>query len=231
MLSTVETFIDLVRSADTEAKARSVLDAMRERLKARSAALVEYAPDLKSAKYLLDTDHVRQAACEAYFTKHGWSRNVDRVRYLLSQGRAVVVDGSGLDPADPFTAFAKTQDLADGLAIPISQQGDVAGVVFFSGGRLELVPEEALVIVCYALFSQLRFLHSEPHKPNTGPLTRREIEVMRLSADGLTSAEIAGALGISMRTVNQHVDNVVTKLGTRNRAHSIAELLRASLLT
>ena len=213
MLSTVETFIDLVRSADTEAKARSVLDAMRERLKARSAALVEYAPDLKSAKYLLDTDHVRQAACEAYFTKHGWS------------------DGSGLDPADPFTAFAKTQDLADGIAIPISQQGDVAGLVFFSGGRLELVPEEALVIVCYALFSQLRFLHSETHKPNTGPLTRREIEVMRLSADGLTSAEIAGALGISMRTVNQHVDNVVTKLGTRNRAHSIAELLRASLLT
>jgi DNA-binding CsgD family transcriptional regulator len=53
---------------------------------------------------------------------------------------------------------------------------------------------------------------------------------MRLSAIGLTSAQIADKLGLSPRTVNQHVDNVADKLGTRNRTHTIAELVRNDML-
>src|SRR3569833_334961 len=54
--------------------------------------------------------------------------------------------------------------------------------------------------------------------------------VMRLSAAGLTSGEIAEQLGMAARTVNQHVDNVADKLGTRNRAHTVAEIVRRGLL-
>jgi len=61
-------------------------------------------------------------------------------------------------------------------------------------------------------------------------LTPREREVMQLSASGLTSAEIADKLGMSARTVNQHVDNVADKLGTRNRAHTVAEIVKRGLL-
>jgi DNA-binding CsgD family transcriptional regulator len=35
---------------------------------------------------------------------------------------------------------------------------------------------------------------------------------------------------MSARTVNQHVDNVADKLGTRNRAHTVAEIVRRGLL-
>ena len=61
-------------------------------------------------------------------------------------------------------------------------------------------------------------------------LTAREQQVMRLAAKGSTSDEIARELGIAARTINQHVDNVAAKLGTRNRAHTVAEMVRLGLI-
>ncbi|MDV6306024.1 helix-turn-helix transcriptional regulator [Gordonia amicalis] len=48
-------------------------------------------------------------------------------------------------------------------------------------------------------------------------LTRRENEVATLVADGLTNKEIATKLTISPRTVDAHVDHILTKLGFRSR--------------
>ncbi len=49
-------------------------------------------------------------------------------------------------------------------------------------------------------------------------VTRREIEVLRLLARGLTSAQIAGQLVISLSTVNTHVGSIYSKLGVSTRA-------------
>jgi DNA-binding NarL/FixJ family response regulator len=49
-------------------------------------------------------------------------------------------------------------------------------------------------------------------------LTRREIEVLRLLAMGLTSAQIAGQLVISLSTVNTHVRSIYTKLDVKSRS-------------
>ena len=49
-------------------------------------------------------------------------------------------------------------------------------------------------------------------------LTAREIEVLRLVAGGETTAEIAGQLSISERTVNGHLDHIRNKTGYRRRA-------------
>jgi DNA-binding NarL/FixJ family response regulator len=54
-----------------------------------------------------------------------------------------------------------------------------------------------------------------------GPgLTRRELEVLRLVADGQTNREIAGRLFLSTRTVDMHVRNILAKLGCRSRAEA-----------
>ncbi len=55
-------------------------------------------------------------------------------------------------------------------------------------------------------------------RPRPGGLTRREIEVLRLLADGRSAAEIATQLFISTRTAEHHVQNIYTKLGVANRA-------------
>jgi DNA-binding CsgD family transcriptional regulator len=49
-------------------------------------------------------------------------------------------------------------------------------------------------------------------------LSRREVEVLRLVADGRTSGEIAKHLFISPRTAEHHVQNIYTKIGVSSRA-------------
>jgi DNA-binding CsgD family transcriptional regulator len=53
-------------------------------------------------------------------------------------------------------------------------------------------------------------------------LSRREIEVLRLVADGQTNREIAGELGISERTVDRHVSNLFSKLDVSTRSAATA---------
>jgi HD-GYP domain-containing protein (c-di-GMP phosphodiesterase class II) len=57
-------------------------------------------------------------------------------------------------------------------------------------------------------------------------LTRREVEVLRLLAQGLSNSEIAQRLVISRKTAGHHVEHIYAKTGTTNRA--LASLFAAS---
>ena len=57
-----------------------------------------------------------------------------------------------------------------------------------------------------------------PREERPGGLSRREVEVLRLVADGKTAAEIATELFISKRTAEHHVAHIYTKIGVDNRA-------------
>ena len=61
-------------------------------------------------------------------------------------------------------------------------------------------------------------------------LTAREIEVLRLVAQGRTNAEIADVLVISKYTVDRHVSNILTKTGSANRAEAVLYAARHFLL-
>lgn len=53
-------------------------------------------------------------------------------------------------------------------------------------------------------------------------LTEREREVLQLSAEGLSTAEVAGQLVISAQTVQTHVRNILAKLGARSKLQAVA---------
>ncbi|NVN90832.1 MAG: response regulator transcription factor [Desulfuromonadales bacterium] len=63
-------------------------------------------------------------------------------------------------------------------------------------------------------------------EPQTPDLTEREKQILGLIASGCTNRMIAGHLGISIKTVNNHRTNLMGKLNL----HSTAELVRYSLL-
>ena len=74
---------------------------------------------------------------------------------------------------------------------------------------------------------------SEPASlpPADEPLTEREVEVLRLVAQGLSNEEIGNRLFISERTVRTHVSNILGKLHLANRTQAALYALREGLAT
>ena len=56
-----------------------------------------------------------------------------------------------------------------------------------------------------------------PTRRNPAGLTERQVEVLRLVADGLTNAQIADRLVLSVRTVDTHVAAIFSKLDVQSR--------------
>ena len=65
---------------------------------------------------------------------------------------------------------------------------------------------------------------------NAGGLSGREIEVLRLVASGKTNREIATTLSLSVKTVDRHVSNILTKLDVSSRAAATAYAYEHDLL-
>ena len=61
-------------------------------------------------------------------------------------------------------------------------------------------------------------------------LTNREVEVLRLVARGMTNKEIGAKLYISVKTVNNHVANILEKIGAANRAEASVYAVRNGLV-
>jgi DNA-binding NarL/FixJ family response regulator len=61
-------------------------------------------------------------------------------------------------------------------------------------------------------------------------LTRREVEILRLVAEGLTDGDIAARLVLSKHTVHRHLQNAYAKLGCSSRAAAVAKANKLHLL-
>jgi len=67
-------------------------------------------------------------------------------------------------------------------------------------------------------------------EPGTEPLTPREVEVLRMLAEGDANKAIAWKLGISEHTVKFHVSSIMSKLGAASRTEAVATGIRQGLV-
>jgi len=111
-----------------------------------------------------------------------------------------------------------------------------------SGYILKDIPPEELLQAIQDVSAGRPFLHptiatrlmreiNQTNSPpeNTDPLTERELEVLRLTARGLTNQEIALELNVSERTVTTHISNILDKLHLANRTQATLYALRKGI--
>ena len=70
----------------------------------------------------------------------------------------------------------------------------------------------------WPLTSPLRSTRPSAEGPAAGPLAKREVEVARLIADGMSNKQIGARLFISEATVASHVRHIMDKLGFNSRS-------------
>jgi len=61
-------------------------------------------------------------------------------------------------------------------------------------------------------------------------LTEREIAVLKVVSGGNTNRDVANKLDISLDTVKQHMKNIASKLGTRDRAHAVTIAIKRGII-
>ena len=231
MLAIVEKYLRALETAHTDTDITKVLAAAAGDFGFRSAYVIEYGDKLSRARRVLDTNPKRRAWWSEYFASDLRPKPSEVAASV--EGKPLLhLDASRFGSgSEKIRKTLEAHDIVDVTAVPISHDGTIVGVAGFCG-RAELDARQAMALqlLGYNFFSHMRSAQSLGAALPSVALTPREREVIRLSADGLTSAEIAIRLGMSARTANQHVDNVADKLGTRNRAHTVAESVRRGLL-
>ena len=134
---------------------------------------------------------------------------------------------AGPGVADPVKVVVVTTFDLDEYVHTALRNG-AAGFLLKDSGPALLVEAVRAAVSGDALISPsitVRLLqHLSPPAPSgdDGGLSPRELDVVRLAAKGLTNAEIATELFISVGTVKTHLGSVQTKLGARNRVEIAA---------
>ena len=110
----------------------------------------------------------------------------------------------------------------------VSSDRLVEAVLSAARGESVLQPSVAAKVV--ARFAQLDDAPRSRPQPLVVPLSDRELDVLRLLADGRSNREIATALFLAEGTVKNHVTNVLGKLGARDRTQAALRARALDLL-
>jgi two-component system nitrate/nitrite response regulator NarL len=135
-------------------------------------------------------------------------------------GARVVVVSASLDSAMVFRALSAG---ARGY-VPKSASGTeiVSAVNAVARGDVIIPPD-----LHAGLAGELRLRRGAAERP---AVSARELEVLRLAAEGMTVNAIAGQLFVSAATVKTHLQHVYEKLGVSDRAAAVAQAMRLGLL-
>ena len=184
-------------------------------LKPRPEVLVLDAVDAAQAQVaLVVTDRVSDAALRT-------------MRALRQCGSSVVLVVVELDDA-ALVAAVETGVAALVRRSEATPERLIAVIRCAAAGEAAVPPD----LLCRLLdqVGQLQRQVLSPRGLSFAGLADREIEVLRLVADGLDTAEIATQLSYSQRTIKTVLHDVTTRLQLRNRSHAVAYALRQGLI-
>jgi DNA-binding CsgD family transcriptional regulator len=142
----------------------------------------------------------------------------------------VVTPDVATDPGFRPREAAVAVGIASAVAFPaVGPNGPIAVLSFYSFENR--VPSAELMRTLTAIGRELgRFLSRRSAELGPRPLSGREIEVLRLAAEGHSGPEIAEQLVLSLNTVKTHFEHIYEKLGVGDRVAAVAQALRTGLI-
>jgi DNA-binding NarL/FixJ family response regulator len=122
--------------------------------------------------------------------------------------------------------------------------GDAVSIVLISACRTDpldrvaalLIGADDYLVKPFGVEQLVRLARAEPGRPAPNRahpatvLTARELEVLRLLAEGLEQPRIAELLAITPKTVATHIERILNKLGAHSRAKAIALAYQTGLM-
>lgn len=145
------------------------------------------------------------------------------------RGEPVTPSRLGADDAVLDRMAAALDGISSVVAVPAVNAGRVLAVIVLYGGE-RLEAGERLASALADVGRELgAFLARRPGMLRWR-LTAREVEVLKLAADGLAGPEIAAALLLSSATVKTHLANAYAKIGVSGRVAAVAYALREGLI-
>jgi DNA-binding NarL/FixJ family response regulator len=164
-------------------------------------------------------------------------------------GVEVIADSAGADVAVVYVQDADEFDqaigeagqapavlLADGVSserIARALRSNIRALLPKDAGEREIlaaVQAAAAGMIAMSPADVEKLLAHGPEAAGADPLTPRELEVLRMIAEGESNKRIAWRLGISEHTVKFHVASILTKMNASTRAEAVAIGIRRGLV-
>ncbi|GHB78402.1 helix-turn-helix transcriptional regulator [Streptomyces viridiviolaceus] len=125
-------------------------------------------------------------------------------------------------------ALAVCHGLVSFLVRPYTSFSEIATAVAEAQQGRSIVPP----VLMHMLLDRMRTMQKDASPSGLLPveLTQREIDVLRLLAEGMDTVEIATKLSYSERLIKSVIQSVVKRLGLRNRTHAVAYAIRMGIL-
>ena len=135
-------------------------------------------------------------------------------------------------PEPPLLAVFRNYGVSAGMLMPLSTIDGTRHLIRFDGDRPAPMQNETndlfmLSMHFFDAYDRLR----HPAGENPLELTERELDVVRWSATGKTSAEIGLILSLSDHTINAYMNNALKKLDCVNRTQLVAKALRMRIIS
>lgn len=137
-------------------------------------------------------------------------------------------DAAGRRVIDEGRDFAQN----DGMMFPIHAFDEIPGCVSLGTDKLDVSGRDIkrIDMVCQQAFARISRLEGPfPYEIHVD-LSTREIEVLHFVAAGKSNWEVSRIIGISEHTVRDYMRRISKKLGTTNRAHTVAVALARQIV-
>jgi len=160
----------------------------------------------------------------------------------------VRIAAASAKPADAQHALGELEKAAAKYELPLLRAAVLSAKATIAGADGDDAHAAELMEDAAALYDDAGFVHeavtarrdlqktrdgvSTPHAPSApnAPLTQREMEVLRLVANGLSEREVADKLFISPHTAHRHLSNIRLKLNVATQAAAVAHAARIGLI-